>query len=147
FTNADDSPPSLRSIAYVLIGRKADGSRPKNGYWSSQAEREYWNRHITALEVLDPADRIQIFACLLPKIATHVETWWQYQLKLPFTIGYQRMAFRAPNQPHVYRTVRTAVLNQLIHTVGNYDQDLMWLAQYAPYINYGYAGDALGKVF
>src|SRR5690606_27039977 len=115
----DESPPSLRSIAYALIGRKADGSLPKNSYCGNQLDPAYWNRNMAALEALEPAERIQIFECFLPKIAAHVETWWQYTPKLPFTVGYQRMAFRTPNHPEVYRTARTSVLQQLIRSAGN----------------------------
>jgi hypothetical protein len=107
-----------------------------------------WNRqHEAQQDALDElsklysAERQKLFSVLFPKLGRHVEGAWQLMGRLPYETSYERKGFRAPNDPEVLKTARSARLRHLIEELTGYDPDAAWLADWAPFLGYngGYA--------
>jgi HEAT repeat protein len=56
-----------------------------------------------------------------------------------------RKSFRAPNTPAVYQRIRFDWLQRLLSVIKGYDQDITWLAAWAPYM--GWKAATLGTLF
>src|SRR5262245_36548902 len=88
-------PKSLRTVAYGLLNRDAEGNEPD---WEvGQTQR---GRAVTTCEELDawpPTQRLRLFELFLPTLAEQIELTWQFLKATPYPHGYARKAFRAPN--------------------------------------------------
>jgi len=125
-------PRSLRGMARALLGCDGWGKTPAE----RKAVNEAFDAAVERLDGLKVTDRAQIWRALFPSLAPHVEKAWQIQLGMPYQPGYQRKAFRAPNNPRTTRPIRGAWLHELLGVTVPYDQDVAWFAAWAPYLSW-----------
>lgn len=138
----------LRPSAYALIQRDEKGKRIE--YYGPKRDPDAEKQQAQALQylnVMEAAHRQKILDLFFPKIGRYVTMTWEFMEGLPYQSGYARKAFRAPNNPQAYFLKRIHWLRILIQRITSYDEDLIWLAQYTPYIGHGYAGNTLGVLF
>lgn len=145
------SAPGARQIAYSLIGYDQSGNPlSTNQYFNWRHNQDHAERHrqsIAALDAFAPQDRLPIFEVFFPRMADQIEALWNFFPRLPYQASYSRKAFRAPHNPELFLPIKGNVLSQLITDMGKYHQDILWLAQYAPYIGHGYSTNYLGNLF
>ncbi|PSB21590.1 DUF4132 domain-containing protein [Phormidesmis priestleyi ULC007] len=128
-------PEPSRTIAYALIGHRADGL----------SSTEIYQYRDTALQQLDRVDDpTPIFDCLFPQFGTIVTAAWNLHTQLPYQSGYSRRSFRAPHHPQFQQNRRNWLLI-LIEAAEGYDQDLTWFAAWVPYLRRGI--DSFGILF
>ncbi len=60
-----------------------------------------------------------ILAAMFPTLHAEVEAGWQMLIRLPYTIGYARRAFRAPHRPEIYQK-RHSYLKDIFNWCSNY---------------------------
>lgn len=148
----DNEPAaSLREIAYALIGYDQNGNPPAKGRrfnWGQTAEdAERYSKNVAALDALEAEDRLRVFEVFFPKMVPEIEQLWNFIPGLPYQDHYARKAFRAPHNPELFLSSKGNFLSQLITDISKYHQDVVWLAQYAPYIGHGYSANRLGNLF
>jgi HEAT repeat protein len=135
-------PEALRAVAYPLLEHDANGLPIRGDVAKHKAGQEAKER----LEALAPADREQVFEALFPRIGKYVERGWQLHARLPYQATYMRKAFRAPSAPGAVRQSRNIWLTGLLQTLQGYEQEITWLAAWAPYIA-SYWGHQFGLLF
>ncbi len=136
-------PRPLAAIAFGVFGRLADGTHPKE--WS---DRQKLQRSSTLKLAGDPKGRARILAALFPTFHAEVEAGWQLLTRLPYTVGYNRRAFRAPGCPEIYQAKRQSYLEGLLACVDQLPDDTLtpdWLATWA--VHLGWQVDTLGYLF
>ena len=133
---------SLSDIVRGLLGVDAHGAALP---YTQQADAS--GKALAALHELNAADRQRVFETLFPKIAPHVEAGWLLHRRLPYQIGYMRRAFRAPGLPDLSRSAQSAWLTNLLRILTGYDEDVVWMAAWAPYLTMVYQADTLGVLF
>ena len=143
-------PKSLHEIAFNILGRDAEGktisyySSSRYNYVQEQQRRQsLWIQ----FDDLTSEDRLSIFAGLFPKISPHIEHTWQFMKQMPYQAGYQRKAFRAPNNPHITLGTRSNWLQRALNQLGNYHETIEWFTTYAAYLGGGYASYSLSPLF
>ncbi len=148
-----DLSEELRPAAYALLNLNEHGEPINQSQYTREAishHRESVERGLKTLAALDPTRRIDIFSALVLRLASTVESAWQLRGRLPYQVGIQRRAFRAPGNETAVYTARITWLRCLITILLPYrDQNLTWFAAWAPYfeaLNYP-AGSALGLLF
>lgn len=120
----------LRTWGYGLFGRNAEGKHPKE--WD---DRKRLREEATgALAKVTEAERLQVFAALFPRLAPHVESGWQLWTHLPYTEDYDAQPFRAPSRPELLASNRHEWLEALCNLLGDYEQDIEWVAAWTPHI-------------
>jgi hypothetical protein len=131
----------------------AEVGRAVLGYDAQDKPLDWSEKHtahqmaVEQLDAMTAGERGKVFATLFPKIAGHLEAAWQLCHRLPFQIGWGRKAFRAPTDPVASRPGRNTLLDGLLSGIEGYDEDITWLAAWAPHL-YRYGGaDALGLLF
>jgi hypothetical protein len=80
-----------------------------------------------------------------------VELAWQLLKKSPYSQGYARKAFRAPDDPQATLAYRCTWLECLLSLIGTYQLDIVtapWLAAWAPHVDnrYGVGQDTIGRL-
>ena len=126
-------PEPLRILGFQLIGLTEDGKEPKDWHAGRRAQGL---AGVTVTE-LPAQERLEIFRALLPTLAEHVEAGWHLHARLPYLTNHAWRAFRAPGHPAASAIRRVEWLDRLVSDLGNYEQDITWLAAWAPYvINY-----------
>jgi len=151
----NELPEELRPAAYALLDHNEHGepiNYPQYTRETIQRHRESVERGLNTLAALDPTRRIAIFSALVPRIASIVEAAWQLRGRLPYQFGGRSRAFRAPGNEAAVYTARITWLRYLMMILLPYcDEDLVWVAAWAPYLNLGaldrYSGSALGLLF
>ncbi|MBI2910291.1 MAG: DUF4132 domain-containing protein [Chloroflexi bacterium] len=128
----------LREPAKILVAR--------HPYLRSEEQQKAELIAARQLDALTQGDRFKVFDTLFPRIATQVERAWSLLLATPYQHGHSRLAFRAPNTPLTSQMSRFLWLVRLWNAVKIYDQDVHWLAAWAPYLGWD-APDALGVLF
>ncbi|MBK8021227.1 MAG: DUF4132 domain-containing protein [Chloroflexi bacterium] len=142
---------SLRQIAYLLGGFRIDGSKLRLGqhpYVEPERQRKHYDQveRATALfYALEPAGRRAIFAAMFSKNAAAFETLWHFVPTLTYQVGYARRSFRAPGHPEVSRSRQVVLLQSYMGILNQYNEDLLWFAQHAGYLNW--QADLLGLLF
>ncbi|WP_200892472.1 hypothetical protein [Aliterella atlantica] len=134
-------PEALREIVFAIL----ECDRSGQPYTEYHAKYDAQNKAVGQLDDLSIEERIKIFALLFPKIYLHVEAAWQLFSRLPYQLGWQRKAFRAPHNSDITKPARCNWLKELLYRVEGYDQDITWFAAWTPYLNY--ANDTLGILF
>lgn len=143
-------PKKLRPIAYALIERDENGeliSSYHRNVTEYHKKRDQLEQALEQLDDLAGEDRQRIFAVYLPKIAKELEDAWQLQKKTSYQISHIRKAFRAPNHPQATLSKRINWVKMLIQRLTLFDEDIVWLAQYVPYLNHGIAAWFMGPIF
>ncbi len=139
-TRLQKLPKALAATGLGLFGLLPTGLQPK----------EWTDRHklqaSSAVQLRsDAKGRAKIIAALFPTIAADVEAGWQLLGRLPYTSGYNRRGFRAPNRPEIYASSRQRYLNQLFDELAEVPDDVLsaeWIAAWA--VHLGYRTDEFG---
>src|SRR5262245_60508715 len=85
-----------------------------------------------------PGDRRKFLAAFFPGLADDLEAAWQFAARLPYTVGYARRPFRAPNRPEAYRFKRLEVLKEVFGNLASYQDDTLtpeWIATWAVHLD------------
>ncbi len=136
-------PKPLASLAFGLFGKQPDGNYPKE--WGDRAKLQMAS---TSKLAGDGRARGRVFTALFPTLVAEVEAGWQLLARLPYTLGYNRRAFRAPGRPELYHGKRQAYLGCLIDCVAPLQDHTLtpdWLAAWA--VHLGWQTDDLGYLF
>jgi hypothetical protein len=136
-------PKPLTAAGFGVFGRLADGKFPKD-----YAEREPLQRASLGKLSADPKARARVLAALFPTFHAEVEAGWQLLATLPYTLGYNRRAFRVPGRPEMYHDKRQSYLESVLDCVAQLPDDTLtpdWLAAWA--VHLGWQTDALGYLF
>jgi hypothetical protein len=136
-------PEHLRHVGYGIIQRDAEG-QPIKDY---ETRNEHQAESVAQLDIMANADRLRIFSIFFPQITPDIESGWQHVRSLPYKVGYSSTLFRAPAPPDITAGRRHKWFFSLLHSIGAYHQDLIWLAHHSAYISNGYAGKELGVLF
>lgn len=81
--------------------------------------------------------RTKLFKALHPVLADLFERGWTDLAGAPYTVGYTRKPFRAPQDPRVTCGARAAWLGSVAATAGRYEHDAAWFAAWAGHIDGG----------
>jgi hypothetical protein len=128
-------PKPLRTVAYGLLERDSDGKELSSLNWQERQRRQ--DQTCAELDQWAASQRLRLFEFFFPKMAEQVEQGWQFLKTTPYTHGYTRKAFRAPNYPPTTLPKRRAWLTRLIDLVGRYRSDVLapsWLAAWTPHL-------------
>ena len=126
-------PKAAAVAGLAALGRKPDG-RIQPDYKEKKAGRMRGTAHLEA----KPGDRAKVFAALFPTIAKEMEDAWQLFIRLPYTVGYSRRAFRAPTRPAAYRQLRSNWIEGVTNALANYPDDAIspeWIAAWSVHID------------
>jgi hypothetical protein len=134
----DALPDELKAIGLALF--REPGSRTPD-------EAEKHERARVALHALGEQDRTRIFEAAFPGVGHWVEAGWRLIPRLPYAGGYQLKAFRAPSIPEAVADARDNWLNMLHMALRLHEEDILWFAAWAPYVNHGFAADSLVILF
>ena len=132
----------LRPVAYGLLHCDGRGNRLTD-YKQIAA---VYSEAASQLDSLQAPDRTLVFRVMFGPIAPQVEAGWQFFLRLPYQPGWNRRAFRAPHSPRTGKQVRQDWILSLSISLARFEQDLEWLAAWAPYIS-EWGADGLGILF
>jgi hypothetical protein len=135
----------LSSIGLALLPvDEEDGGAIKIGDSSVETSADTACRRLIALNT---NDRRKILDVLFPKFSRRVEDGLQLHRRVPYQTGYARKAFRAASKSNLCREAQGSWLMTLLARVQGHDQDLAWLAAWAPHLTAYYSADALGILF
>lgn len=133
---------ALRPVAYGLMGRDADGKHLRS--IGSPDYSAHWRRAQQAaaarLDALAPAERTQVFAVFFPALGDAMELTWHHLAARGYSEWGGMGTGRMPGRPDLTREARANWLVRLIGTVGQYNEDVCWLARHAGYLGYGSQG-------
>jgi hypothetical protein len=135
-------PATARTLGHAVLGHNEDGA-------ARQWQHHHRERREAAarLEKEAPALRRKLFAALFPKLEDSVAAAWQFLDRLPYQIGYDRKAFRAPGRRQYLADRTVALLEGLSEGVRGFEQDIAWWAAWAGHqTQYGVA-DVMGVLF
>jgi hypothetical protein len=134
-------PARLAEIGRVLLGLSLEG-KPYRDWRKRNSDREV---AMARLAKLSEKDRAKLFEVLFPRLAPQLEAAWQLMARLPYEFSaYDRKAFRAPGDPAAYQTARWSWLDEMISELKGHDQDVTWVAAWAPHLGQGRGADAVG---
>jgi hypothetical protein len=128
-------PKPLLTIAYALFDRDADGKEFPFKNWQETQTRQ--TKACAELDKWKASQRLRLFESFFPKLGEHVERAWQFLKATPYTHGYTRKAFRAPNHAATTLPKRHAWLASLLVLAGQYQSEVFtpsWLACWAPHL-------------
>src|SRR5262245_46445997 len=109
-------PGKLAEVGRGLLGRDASGKPIKDWQKRYKAQEAARKR----LDALPAAQRQQVLATFFPKLAPYLEPAWQLLGQLPYEVGYERKAYRAPASAGVH-AARGNWFDNLIRELDGYD--------------------------
>jgi hypothetical protein len=130
--------PALIARAILDVNEKG---RPFDDWQARNKLHEQASREVPSLTA---SERQQLCRLLFPKLASQVEAAWQLFDHLPYQVGYSRRLFRASGDAAAYASTRYNWLSSLHSTLGNYDEDIAWVAAWAVHIGRVWQTDCLG---
>jgi hypothetical protein len=133
-TRLQKLPKPLAAVGLGVLGLLPTGSPPKE--W---ADRHKLEAASAARLGDDPKGRAKVLAALFPTIHADVEAGWQMKGRVPYTAGYNRRGFRAPNRPEFYASNRQTYLETLFDELADLPDDVLsaeWLAAWAVHLGY-----------
>ncbi len=135
-------PKPIATVGLGVFGLLPTGLPPKE--WSDRRKLEA----ASAVQLGDDHKaRAKVFAALFPTIHADVEAGWLLKGRMPYTAGYNRRGFRAPNRAEIYATSRQTYLEALIEELGDIPDDVLsaeWIAAWA--VHLGYRNDEFGAL-
>jgi len=134
-------PEAVRPTARTLLGDEAPCVH--NLFTLGQLGQQV----VETFSGMNAAARQQFFGTLFPGLGPAVERGWQLFDRLPYQIDCDRKPFRAPNRPEALLARRIAWITHLLPAVGPYEQNVPWLAAWAPHLSHYMSADALGLLF
>jgi hypothetical protein len=87
-----------------------------------------------ALKALSERQRTALFGAFVPGMGDHVERMWAAGVERPYQTGWERRAFRAPNDPAVSLPARRDAFLELAQALEGLGADPEWVARWAPYL-------------
>lgn len=133
-------PKPAAALGLGLFGLLPTGKPPKE--WSDRRKLE---RRSAAALTADPKARGRVLTALFPTLHAEVEAGWQVKGRVPYTVGYARRGFRAPNRPELYAATRQNYVEGLFNELAEFPDDALsadWLAAWA--VHLGYRTDEFG---
>lgn len=131
-------PPRLRGIAEYLLGPDPDD--PSDNDEQATAEAHAGKQ----LDALPTGERVKVFAALFPGLGPQVDAGWELGKRLPYQGHMGRKAFRAPSDLAATRERRLQWVSTLLRVVGGYEQDIRWLAAWAPHLSHYGGAETVG---
>ncbi len=100
------------------------------------------------LDALAPARRTKLFASFGAAMAEPIEQWWRWSVTSPYQVRWDRRPYRSSSRV-TGAEGRVAHLVQILQSTSSYpDRDVVWFAQWAPYVDRAWSPDlGLGRVF
>ncbi|MHC5020821.1 MAG: DUF5724 domain-containing protein, partial [Planctomycetota bacterium] len=136
-------PAALKGIGRRILGRKASG----------RGDRLPWEKHeavgreaVRELDAMPAAQRRKLFAAMFPKLAPQVDAAWAALGHQPYQ-EHGAQGFRAPSRPDLSLETRREWINNLVHTVADYPQDIEWFATWAAHLDEYWVDETLGVLF
>ncbi len=137
-------PAKLRPIGYGLAGHDEKGKPALR----EQAAAKKIDKAAERFDEISAADQRKVLQAVVPTIARHVQAGWELLKGLPYQSGWGRKPFRAPGNPAATRRRRLLWLTSVLITTEGYEEDVVWLAAWAPYLGgYWPPLDELGVLF
>lgn len=133
-------PKALAGPAFGLLGRDATGKDISD--W--QKSQDATNAAVAAIDALAAAQRAKLFAGFFPHLGKHFAAAWDLFPRLPYQEEGDRRAFRAPNNPELYRERKADWFRGVLSELEEYQAEVVtleWLAAWAPYLGYGGADE------
>ncbi len=133
-------PKPLAALGLGVLGLLPTGRPPKE--WKDR--RKLQHKSAAGLAAA-PKDRAKVFDALFPTLHAAVEAGWRVKGRVPYTVGYNRRGFRAPNRPELYAGERQNYLDALFDDLGGFPDDVLsaeWVAAWA--VHLGYRSDEFG---
>lgn len=128
------------------IGRNFLGRDKKNKSIKDwQKSQEVQNKAFLNMDALKPSQRKKLFKALFPAVSGHVENAFEMLKSFPYQVSYTSKAFRTPGNSQSTAYSRGRWLDRLSRVIDEYNEDVVWLAQWASYIDI-YSG-SLGILF
>jgi hypothetical protein len=93
---------------------------------------------------LDDGARRRLIAVLLPPLAPSVEAAWQAMARRPYQSSASRLPFRCPRSQGTTVQVRGTWLLDLAFLLGDYDQDVRWVAAWGAHLAGWSGADEIG---
>lgn len=140
FTRLQKLPKPTAALGFGVFGLLPTGKPPKE--WKDRRKLE---RLSAAGLSKDAKARAKVLAALFPTIHEDVEAGWQVRCRVPYTVGYARRGFRAPNRPELYTATRQNYLETIFDQIAVYPDDVLsaeWIAAWATH--FGYRNDEFG---
>src|SRR5918992_2911318 len=125
-----------RAARVATLGSKGSAAAAKVVGDDPSGWRDWRNDCGPALEALSERQRTALFGAFIPGMCDHVERMWAAGVKRPYQTGWQRRAFRAPNDPAVTLPARRDAFLELAETLEGYKADPAWVARWAPYLSW-----------
>jgi hypothetical protein len=137
---------SLRALAETALAPPLQGYDRKE----HEARQRALQSAAAGLDELKPAQLLAVMEAVHPELGSTLARWWVDARSQPYSSGWTRRAFRAPNHPAMTQEARVELLTQLAWGAGPYREGPEWFAAWAPYFVpthvHGPAGFALGPV-
>ncbi|WP_010581728.1 DUF5724 domain-containing protein [Schlesneria paludicola] len=128
-------PKELRAIGFGFFDRNADGTSFLTTDWQVNQKRSL--QTLKLLDELTQARFRKLLTALLGPLADIAEETWELLKRSPYQEGYQRRAFRAPNQTSSTFEVRKNWLQSFSNSVCRIRPDVLtpqWLAIWGSYL-------------
>ncbi len=139
-------PGNLKKIGKTLFISERKQFYPNLFLMNADGEKVHkiWEE----LDFLKSEDRVKIFEALFPKLARSIEEMWHFTKRFPYQSSFERKSFRAPDNPNLTLHRRSGLVSSLAISLQGYDEDITWLASYAPYIpEFQYHVQSLAPLF
>ena len=100
------------------------------------------------LDAMTPTRRTRLFASFGAAMAEPIEHWWRWSVTAPYQVRWDRRPYRS-SSPATGAEGRVAHLVQVLRSTSSFpDRDVVWFAQWAPYVDHAWTLDlGLGPVF
>lgn len=119
---------------FDLNDENDDESVDESEHSSQQAKQKQQQLRYLAFDKATVKQRKQVFNALAPEIADYLEDAWQLLKTLPYQSGYQRRAFRAPNNPEASLGSRVEWFQSLANEICGIRRECLtapWLARWS----------------
>jgi hypothetical protein len=126
-------PKAIAAPGFGLYGCDADGTLGAD--WQKRVALQM----AAVLQLSkDAKARARVWSALFPTLSKEVEAGWNVLTNLPYTVGYNRRAFRAPGREELYVSKRQQYIVPLLQVLDNFADDTLsaeWLATWAVHIS------------
>ena len=126
-------PKATAALGLALYGCNPDGTLAPD--WRKRVALQ---TAAVAQLTKDVKARTRVWSALFPTLCEELEAGWNVLASLPYTIGYNRRAFRAPGREELYISKRQQYIVPLIQVLDNFADDALsseWLAAWAVHIS------------
>lgn len=129
-------PEKLATIGRTMRGIDTNGKAFKTWQKRNAADQKAY----PALAALSAKDRVRLFTAFHPQLGNELEAAYQFVPKQ----ALPGKPFRAPNDPQLYSERAYGAVRNLVQIFDGYDQDIAWVAAWAPHLSGGWVADEVG---